>query len=214
MFNYQFIWWRHNIQSKSEESNPTNLLLHQISNHNNTKHNNQTKISSSTNTNALTNCIPTPNRKKWQPIHNTELNLRWWNTEKITSYFRLIYQNIDGLELSNDAFTLEEIRDSIFRQAADVVCLSETNTHWKYPSSKYKTTKILKQFWSKLKLITFETSTPWEIIHKPGGTVTIATIDTIPHITNSREDKELMGRWSYITIGGGGESPSHNNKCI
>ena len=96
----------------------------------------------------------------------------------------------------------------MFRQAADVVCLSETNAHWKYPSSKYKTTKILKQFWSRLKLFTFETSTPWEIIHKPGGTVTIATIYTIPHITNSREDKELMGRWSYITIGGGGITKS------
>ena len=44
----------------------------------------------------------------------------------------------------SDTFTLEEISDSLFRQEAGVAYLSESNTHWKNPSSKYKTTKILK----------------------------------------------------------------------
>ena len=66
--------------------------------------------------------------------------------KKSPDTFRLIYQNVGGLELSNDAFTLEEISDSIVRQVVDVACLSESNTHWKHPSSKYKTTKILKPF--------------------------------------------------------------------
>ena len=75
----------------------------------------------------------------------------------------------------------------MFRQAVDVACLSETNTLWKHPSSKYKTAKILKQIWSRLKLATSETYIHWETIHKSGGTVTIATTDTIPRIKNSGE---------------------------
>ena len=65
--------------------------------------------------------------------------------KKSPDTFRLIYQNVGGLEMFNGAFTLEEIDDSMFRQSADIACLSETNTHWKRPSSKYKTTKILKK---------------------------------------------------------------------
>ena len=70
-------------------------------------------------------------------------------------------------DLANDAFTLEEISDNMFRQVDDVAYLSETNTHWKQPSSKYQITKILKQFWPILKLTTSETSTPWKTIHNP-----------------------------------------------
>ena len=104
--------------------------------------------------------------------------------------------------MSNSAFTLEEISDSAFRHVADVACLSETNTHWNHPSSKYKTTKILKQFWPRTKITTSETSLPWDTIQNPIGTLTIATTDIIPRLINSGEDKDSMGRWSYIIIGG------------
>ena len=145
MLNYNFIRWRHTIQSKWKR------VILQICQYikspiKRTHTKNQTKISSSTNTNTLTNRILNPIRKKWQPIHNPELNLRWWNTNKITRYFPIYIPNVGGLELSNDAFTLEEISDSMFRQAADVACLFKTNTYWKNRSSKYKTTKISKQF--------------------------------------------------------------------
>ena len=62
--------------------------------------------------------------------------------------------------------------------------------------------KDIKAIWPILKLTISETSTPWETVDKPGGTVTIIIIDTIPRITNSGEDNDLMGRWLYISIGG------------
>ena len=121
---------------------------------------------------------------------------------KRSDSFCLLSQNVDGLKLSNESFTLEEISDTIFRNEVDVACLSETNTNWKYPKSKYKTTKILRQFWSRIKLTTSETSTSCDTMYKPGGIVTITTTETFPRITTSGEDNESTGRWSYITIGG------------
>ena len=48
---------------------------------------------------------------------------------KSPDIFRLMYQHVGVLELSNDAFTLEKISDSMFQKAVDVACLSETNTN-------------------------------------------------------------------------------------
>ena len=63
-------------------------------------------------------------------------------------------------------------------------------------------TKILKQFWTKVKLTTSETSTPLDTIYKLGSIVTISSTEIILRISISGEDKESIGRWLYITIGG------------
>ena len=57
---------------------------------------------------------------------------------KTLDSFCLILQNVGGLE-----FTLEEISGNMFRKEVDVACL---NTNWKHSKSKYKATKILKQY--------------------------------------------------------------------
>ena len=63
-------------------------------------------------------------------------------------------------------------------------------------------TKILKQFRTKVKLTTSETSTSLDTIYKLGGIATIASTEIILRIAISEEDKESIGRWLYITIGG------------
>ena len=73
--------------------------------------------------------------------------------------YRLIFQNVDGHKISTEASTLEKIIDNMLSKDVDIACLSETNTNWKHPRSKYKMTKLRNQFWSRVKLITFETST-------------------------------------------------------
>ena len=73
--------------------------------------------------------------------------------------YRLIFQNVDGLEISTEASTLEKISDIMLSKDVDIAYLSEKNTNWKHPRSKYEMTKSRNQFWSRVKLITSEKST-------------------------------------------------------
>ena len=49
---------------------------------------------------------------------------------------RIIFQNVNSLELSSGHHTLELVCDSISQFEIDIACLAETNTNWKYPSSQ------------------------------------------------------------------------------
>ena len=49
---------------------------------------------------------------------------------------RIIFQNVNSLELSSGHHTLELVCDSIGQFEIDIACLAETNTIWKHQSSK------------------------------------------------------------------------------
>ena len=63
--------------------------------------------------------------------------------QKEHDHSRIIFQNVNSLELSSGNHTLELICDSIGQFEIDIACLAETNTNWKHPSSKtsFHTTK-------------------------------------------------------------------------
>ena len=121
---------------------------------------------------------------------------------------RLLYHNTGSLGLSNNSHNLEVICDAMFTHDIDIASLVETNTHWKHNNSIPRIKQVIKKFWSRTNISTSETITPWSSIYKPGGTVTISTSNIASSVVDSGEDKEGLGRWSFVTYGG------KNNKKV
>ena len=115
---------------------------------------------------------------------------------------RLLYHNSGSLGISNNSHNLEFICEAIYTHEVDIGSLVETNTHWKHDKSIPKLKHVLKQFWSRINISTLEIITPWKSIYKPGGSVIISTPNIASTIINTGEDKEGLGRWSYVTYGG------------
>ena len=59
-----------------------------------------------------------------------------FTNKKDHDHSRIIFQNINSLELSSGYHTLELMCDSIGQLEIDIVCLVETNTNWKGPNSQ------------------------------------------------------------------------------
>ena len=115
---------------------------------------------------------------------------------------RIIFQNVNSLELSSGHHTLELVCDSIGQFEIDIACLAETNTNWKHQSSKTSFQATKKRHWKHSHSITSETDIEWGDIYKPGGTAIITLPPFSPSITTSGSDPTELGRWSYITISG------------
>ena len=122
--------------------------------------------------------------------------------QKEHDHSRIIFQNVNSLELSSGHHTLELMCDSIDQFEIDIVCLVETNTNWKHPSSKASFHTTQKRHWTHSHSTISESEIEWSDIYKPGGT----TIITLPplsfSITTSCSDPTGLGRWSYIAISG------------
>ena len=82
---------------------------------------------------------------------------------------RIIFQNINSLELSSGHHTLELVCDSIGQFEIDIACLAETNTNWENPSSKISFQATKRRHWKHSHSITSETDIKWSDIYKPGA---------------------------------------------
>ena len=54
-------------------------------------------------------------------------------TVKEENHSRILFQNVNSLEISTEQLTLENTCDGINSYEIDIACLAETNTHWKHP---------------------------------------------------------------------------------
>ena len=52
---------------------------------------------------------------------------------KADNHSRILFQNVNSLEMSTVQLTLENTCDGISSYEIDIGCLTETNTHWKHP---------------------------------------------------------------------------------
>lgn len=105
---------------------------------------------------------------------------------------RIIFTNVNGLELSFHSSTLETICDYMYLNNVDVTYMFETNSHWK--NQRYY--NMLYNFWKLFHLSTSETKTktPWPTIVKPGETATITPSTLCIRISSSGEDPHGLGR--------------------
>ena len=54
-------------------------------------------------------------------------------TAKVDNHSRILFQNVNSLEMSTGQLTLENTCDGISSYEIDIACLTETNTNWKHP---------------------------------------------------------------------------------
>ena len=130
-------------------------------------------------------------------------------SQKDNDHTRLIFQNVNSLELSSGHHTLELMCDSIGQYEVDKACLAETNASRKHPHGE-GSFKAKERHWRHSHSTTSETEIDWSDIYKPGCTAIITLPPLNSGMTTSSSDPHELGRWSYITIKG----RDHNHLTI
>ena len=82
---------------------------------------------------------------------------------------RILFHNVNGLELSDESLTNQLLCKFIVAEEVDICGMAETNTNWKHKRGRKK----LKSITYRDKIITSECTLDWKSLHKPGGTATI-----------------------------------------
>ena len=107
---------------------------------------------------------------------------------------RIIYNNVNGLNLSTHSETLKTMCDYMYMHNVDDACMPETNSHCKNQQYYNKIYSVVRIFWKRFHLTTSETKTHWPTIYKIGGTATITTTNLYIHIISSGENLHALGR--------------------
>ena len=116
------------------------------------------------------------------------------------SNLRIFYLNINGLE--SDLNKLTQLCLNLCSKGVSIICITETNLHWKknYLLQRFKT--ILKKTWpsNKISFCVSESKIQFQSDFKPGGTAMIALNPISSAITSKGQDPWGMGRWTNLTI--------------
>ena len=94
---------------------------------------------------------------------------------KTTDSVRILFQNVNDLEISSTGHTLEETCNVITKFNIDIACLAEINTNWDHPKAKKQIHKIKQRFWKRSKLTTAMSSVPWNKVYTPGEVAILST---------------------------------------
>ena len=111
---------------------------------------------------------------------------------KDESITRIIFQNVNGLELTSHGHTMELICDSMRRHLIGIACLCETKKISNITPA-YKLNNIVSKFWKQKKIVTSESITKWSTVYKLGRTVIITPTSLSTRVITSREDNEGLG---------------------
>ena len=76
--------------------------------------------------------------------------------DKGESISRILFQIVNGRELTSHRHTLELVCDLMRHHLIDSVCLCETNSRWKHNSGLKKSNYIASKFWKRKRIITSE----------------------------------------------------------
>ena len=81
-------------------------------------------------------------------------------TVKKDNHSRIIFQNVNSLEMSTGQLTLENTCDGISSYEISIACLAETNTHWKHTRGASPLRQTSKRHWKHSHFTTSETELP------------------------------------------------------
>ena len=110
--------------------------------------------------------------------------------------------NINGTELGKGGHSLLQLCLTLKEKRVDIVCMTETNVHWKRAHVYHSFRQTLKDARPKRKIsfCTSELDIKWNSDCKPGGT-TMFTLDNVSSVVLQKgHDPSGMGRWTFITI--------------
>jgi len=116
---------------------------------------------------------------------------------------RIWYTNPCGVGLdSNDVKSHSSFSFLKHKSKADIVCLAETNVHWKRLTSKNSLYSRLKRLWTSFQYSTSHNKHESLGVGQRGGTCTFCVDQTSYRLANKGVDPSGLGRWSWIEFHG------------
>ena len=143
---------------------------------------------------------PSPTSPSIDPHHQDTIGNPL--TDKATSVFRVVGQNINGISPFNNFNKWNEILQSTVSHEIDALCLSETNVEWRHPAVASKIPTITKRFFQQSRFTTTTSSVKFDRIYKPGGAATLITNEWTGRIIRCEQDNSGLGRWTTTMMNG------------
>ena len=129
------------------------------------------------------------------------MNETWGDilTMKETNKCRMVLQNVNGLRCLSDCDKTPNIAREADAYEADIIGLVETNTDWKYGTTKEMTYKHWNRYYDHIKISTSSSNLSFGSIYQPGGTMTIVASPYAGRATTF-QDESGLGRWTETEI--------------
>jgi len=116
---------------------------------------------------------------------------------------RIWYTNPCGVGLySDDVKSHSSFSFLRHKSKADIVCLAETNVHWKRLTSKNSIYNRLKRLWNSFQYCTSHNKHESLGVGQRGGTCTFCVDQTSYRLAKKGVDTTGLGRWSWIEFHG------------
>jgi hypothetical protein len=122
----------------------------------------------------------------------------------MSTVFRLILQNTNGLNLKSDALLTQQ--DLYTSRDFGAACLSlpETNTNWGIQQQLANFSSLLQKTWSSSSSSCSHSPEPFLSIYQPGGTATVLCNRWASRMIRKGSDPMNLGHWSYVILQGKG----------
>jgi len=116
---------------------------------------------------------------------------------------RIWYTNPCGVGLDSDDVKSHASFSFLHHKSkADIVCLAETNVHWKRLTSKNSIYNRLKRLWNSFQYSTSHNKHESLGVGQRGGTCTFCVDQTSYRLAKKGVDPSGLGRWSWIEFHG------------
>ena len=113
---------------------------------------------------------------------------------------RVVFQNRNGIELSDGGIELTEDLRFLGKANVSVLGWAESNLNWRQSDTYYAFRTFLRRVWSSVKFSVSSSGETTAGRYQPGGTITIANQEWAGRVVSSGNDP--LGRWSYVSIVG------------
>ena len=74
--------------------------------------------------------------------------------KKSTDITRILFHNVNRLELSDESLTTQLLCKFIVAEEVDICGMTDTNTNWKHKRGRKKLKQITSKYWSRDRIIT------------------------------------------------------------
>lgn len=133
------------------------------------------------------------------------MNMEQSIMKKQPGHWRIMIGNINSFPLRSNKqnqYKMEMLRTLMVGNCSDIILISEHNRNIKRLQHENNPAEIVRRWWprtvTRYSYLESNNSSTFE----PGGTMIITNEQATAHTCKSGEDKQMLGRWNYITIRG------------
>lgn len=125
--------------------------------------------------------------------------------KKQPGHWRIMIGNINSFPLRSNKqnqYKMEMLRTLTVGNCSDIILISEHNRNIKRLQHEDKPAEIVRRWWPRTVTRYSYLESNNRSTFEPGGTMIITNEQATAHTCKSGEDKQMLGRWNYITIRG------------